>query len=316
MTRTAVLALGGNAIVREGERGTHEEQYRNAVEMAGIVRTLIRAGWHLAIVHGNGPQVGNLAIQQEGMNDIAPPQPLEAIGAMTQGALGSLLCLALTEVCGDEIRGVVSVVTHTLVDEDDPAFGNPTKPIGPFFDRVEVDELERTRGWTMRDDAGRGFRRVVPSPHPVGIVEAAPITRLIDDGYLVVAAGGGGVPVVGDGLGHLRGVAAVIDKDHAAERLATGIGADVLAIVTGVSSVRLDFRTPAERPISDLTVTQARKHLRDGQFPAGSMGPKVEAAARFASTPDRLAVITSPELVVATLDPDVPAEERGTRVRA
>lgn len=314
MPRTAVLALGGNALVHDGQVGTYEEQYRNALDMAFVARSLIRAGWRIVIVHGNGPQVGNLAIQQEGGADLAPPQPLEAIGAMTQGALGHMICLALAEACGNEIQGAVAVITHTLVDEHDPAFDAPSKPIGPFFGVDQIKALGRARGWTMREDAGRGFRRIVPSPRPIGIVESEPIRTLIDAGFLVVAAGGGGVPVVRDADGHLRGVAAVIDKDHAAERIARSIDADALVLVTGVRNVTVGFRTAHERTIFDLTVDEARRHLASGEFPNGSMGPKIEAAANFAADPGRLSIITTAEFVTTTLDADAAPIDRGTRI--
>ena len=305
MNNTAVLALGGNALTREKEVGTIEEQYDNALAMAKSVRSLIRKQWGVVIVHGNGPQVGNLAIQHAESSALVPAQPLFALGAMTQGALGSLIVLALHEACVDEISGAVSVVTHVAVDPDDSAFSHPTKPIGPFYTAEEAEELRRTRNWQIIEDSGRGYRRVVPSPSPMAPVEADAIRTLIDAGYVVVAAGGGGIPVVKEGSTY-RGVDAVIDKDFAAERLAEASNARALVMVTGVSNVKLDFAKPTERTVYNLTPDEVTQHQADGQFPAGSMGPKMEAAAHFVdgSTSDhpRVAAITTPELVYATLD--------------
>jgi carbamate kinase len=320
VAHTAVLALGGNALTREDQKGTIEEQYGNAVTMAKSVRSLIRKGWGIVIVHGNGPQVGNLAIQNAEASNLVPAQPLFALGAMTQGWLGSLICLALHEVCGSEIQGAVSVITHVEVDADDPAFLHPTKPIGPFFTAGEAVELSASRGWTMVEDAGRGHRRVVPSPSPLAPVEAGAIAMLIDGGYVVVAAGGGGIPVAHDGV-RLQGVEAVIDKDFAAERLAHASDAEVLVMVTGVPNVKIDFGTPDERVVYNLTVDEAAKHLVDGQFPPGSMGPKIQAAIQFIDDggPDttRYVAITTPELVYATLDNAHGAIEghRGTKIK-
>lgn len=306
MAGIAVLALGGNALTRQDQRGTLEEQYANAVAMALSVRSLIRKGWHIVIVHGNGPQVGNLAIQHEESADLVPALPLFTLGAMTQGALGSLICLALHEVCRQEISGAVSIVTHVEVDPDDPALADPTKPIGPFFGPAEAARLEDRRGWTMTEDSGRGYRRVVPSPRPMAPIEADAISALVDTGYVVVAGGGGGIPVVSSGDGAYRGVDAVIDKDFAAERIADAVGAQALVMVTGVPTVRIDFGTPDERAVAEMTAAEARLHLADGQFPPGSMGPKVRAAVEFVeapgAAPGRLAAITTPELVYATLD--------------
>lgn len=306
MAGIAVLALGGNALTRQDQRGTLEEQYANALAMAHSVRSLIRKGWHIVIVHGNGPQVGNLAIQHEESADLVPALPLFTLGAMTQGALGSLICLALHEVCRQEISGAVSIVTHVEVDPADPALADPTKPIGPFFDPAEAASLEDRRGWTMTEDSGRGFRRVVPSPRPMAPIEADAISDLVDTGYVVVAGGGGGIPVVRSGDGAYRGVDAVIDKDFAAERIADAVEAQALVMVTGVPTVRIDFGTPDERAVAEMTAAEARRHLADGQFPPGSMGPKVRAAVEFVESPGaaagRLAAITTPELVYATLD--------------
>ena len=320
MSDIAVIALGGNALTREDQRGTLEEQYSNALAMAKSVRSLLRKGWQIIIVHGNGPQVGNLAIQHEEGARLVPAQPLYSLGAMTQGALGSLICLALHEVCGREISGAVSVVTHIVVDRNDPAFARPTKPIGPFFTEGEAEQFTASRGWTMVADAGRGFRRVVPSPTPQAILEANAVAALTQSGHIVVAAGGGGIPVIEEN-GAYRGVDAVIDKDFAAERIAVAANANALVMVTGVPSVKLDFGTPRERSVEELTVTEARRHLADGQFPPGSMGPKMSAAIKFVEGSasverPRFAAITTPELVYATLDEPhgVVEGHRGTRI--
>ncbi|MCY3648571.1 MAG: carbamate kinase [Acidimicrobiaceae bacterium] len=302
MAETAILALGGNALIREDQRGTLEEQYANALAMALSVRSLIRKGWNVVIVHGNGPQVGNLAIQHEGSTDLVPALPLFTLGAMTQGQLGSLICLALNEVCKREITGAVSVITHVEVDPGDPALSHPTKPIGPFFDQTEADALTSVRGWTMVEDSGRGYRRVVPSPRPMAPIEAPAISTLVDLGYIVVAGGGGGIPVSRSADGAYRGVDAVIDKDFAAERIADSVGAQALVMVTGVDAVRLNFGTSQERTVTEMTASVARRHLADGQFPPGSMGPKVEAAIEFVEATGRISAITTPELVYATLD--------------
>lgn len=320
MSNTAVLALGGNALIREDESGTIDEQYENALAMAKSVRSLIRKGWRIIIVHGNGPQVGNLAIQQAESIDLVPAQPLFALGAMTQGAVGSLICLALHEVCGEEITGAVSVITHMEVDPSDPAFDHPTKPIGPFFSEEAAQALTANRGWRMIEDSGRGFRRVVPSPAPLAPLEADAIASLIESGFVVVAAGGGGIPVARAGES-LHGVDAVIDKDFAAERIADSSGAEVLVMVTGVSNVKINFGTPAEETIFNLTPLEAIKHLEDGQFPPGSMGPKISAAVHFVegstAGAERFAAITSPELVYATVDNAYGAIQghRGTKIK-
>lgn len=306
MGKIAVVALGGNALTREGQRGTQDEQYANALAMARSVRSLVRKGWGIVIVHGNGPQVGNLAIQHEEGAKLVPAQPLFALGAMTQGALGSLITLALHEICRDEIAGVATVVTHVLVDAADGAFANPTKPIGPFFSEEQARELSASRGWSMVPDSGRGWRRVVPSPQPRATLESQAISTLISSGCIVVACGGGGIPVIRN-EGVYRGVDAVVDKDFAAERIADAADADALVLVTGVPTVKLDFGKPTERAVEQFTLEEARQHLADGQFPAGSMGPKMAAAIRFAEGQSRhgdrrTAVITTPELVYATLD--------------
>jgi carbamate kinase len=306
MTKTAVVALGGNALTRPDQAGTAEEMLSSAAEMAASVNEVIEAGWRVVMVHGNGPQVGNLALQQES-TALVPAQPLAVLGAMTQGQLGSLLTLAI-----DRLRGpgsAVSVVTHVTVDGADPAFGTPSKPIGPFFSRDQAERLAAERGWTVQPDSGRGYRRVVASPQPTGIVEISAIRALVDAGLLVIAAGGGGIPVAAGsdgpagGYEHARDLFpdAVIDKDRAARLLATLLGAQALLLVTAVDQVMLDYGTPRQTGLATITADEAARHLAEGQFPPGSMGPKIEAALEFLASGGDLAVITTPALLAGTL---------------
>ena len=315
MAKTAVVALGGNALVRAGQAGTYQEQEANATVMARSVCSLLRTGWRVVLVHGNGPQVGNLAIQQEEGASMVPAMPLFALGSMTQGQLGSIICLALHRIGDPWLAGAVSVVTHVAVAADDPAFQNPTKPIGPFLTAEEAEAFSASRGWTVKEDAGRGYRRVVASPEPVGIVETTAIRTLLEAGQVVVAAGGGGVPIIRTETGY-SGIDAVIDKDYAAQQLATSLAADALVLVTGVESVLLDYGTPNQRPIEEMALSDAERYLAEGQFPEGSMGPKVRAAARFLRYGGEVAVITSPELVYASLEGTVSQLEGmvGTRI--
>ncbi|MDQ3945754.1 MAG: carbamate kinase [Actinomycetota bacterium] len=315
MGRIVVLALGGNALCQVGQAGTYEEHEANAALMARSVCSLIWTGWEVVVVHGNGPQVGNLAIQQEEGSDLVPAQPLFVLGGMTQGQLGSLLTLALRKVAGPRGPDVVSVVTHALVDPNDSAFSDPTKPIGPFLSAEEAKAHAAARGWTVREDAGRGWRRVVPSPEPLGLLEAPAIRALLNEGFMVVAGGGGGIPLVPTRDGY-RGVEAVIDKDYAASALATSLGASALVLVTSVESVLLDYGTPRQRPAEEMTLEDAERHLAEGQFPEGSMGPKVRSATRFLRAGGEIAVITTPALVYASLEGTVSELEgkQGTRI--
>ena len=319
MAKTAVVALGGNALTREGQAGTYEEIEANATSMAKSVFALLRTGWRVVLVHGNGPQVGNLAIQGEEGARLVPAQPLFALGAMTEGQLGSVICLALGKVANvghsSSMRGAVAVVTHVSVSPDDPAFGDPTKPIGPFFTKEQAEEFSATRGWVVKEDAGRGWRRVVPSPQPVTILETPAIRALLDQNLVVVAAGGGGVPVVRGKTGY-QGVDAVIDKDYAAAQLATALAAEALVLVTGVESVLLHYGTPEQVPIHEMTVVEAEEYLEKGEFPEGSMGPKIRAATQFLRRGGEIAVVTTPALVYASLEGTVSGleGESGTRI--
>lgn len=309
MPRTAVIALGGNAFTRTGQRGTYDDQWQNAQAMARTIADVRAAGWRVVVVHGNGPQVGQLAIQNEEGRALVPSQPLFSLGAMTQGELGSMICLAVRAV--DPDADVCALVTHVVVARDDPAFDHPTKPIGPFFTAERAAALAQERGWVVTEDAGRGFRRVVPSPQPLSIVESAAVRSLVDHGTVVVAGGGGGVPVLAEN-GHLVGVDAVIDKDYVSARLAHELSADALVLVTGVPQVMLDFGGPTERPLLELSADDAGGLLAAGEFPEGSMAPKIRAARRFVDGGGRLAIVTTPELVTASLQ----GPGAGTRMTA
>ena len=297
MTKTAVVALGGNALTRAGQSGTCDEMLANAAAMASAVHAVIEAGWRVVIVHGNGPQVGNLALQQEA-TAVVPAQPLPLLSAMTQGLLGSLLARAINLLRGP--GSAVALITHVTVDPADPAFGSPSKPIGPFFEPAEARQLAETRGWVVQPDSGRGYRRVVASPEPAGVIEIDALRALVDAGYLVIAGGGGGIPV--QATGPHGGLAdAVIDKDRAAGLIARLLGAQALALVTAVDRVMLDYGQPAQSELGTITAADAARYHAEGQFPPGSMGPKIEAALRFLAEGGDLAVITSPDLLAVTL---------------
>ncbi len=311
MGETVVLAVGGNALAPAG-LGDFAGQEERAQRVAEAAVALIDSGRRLLMVHGNGPQVGALAMAQEAVAREVPVQPLFVLGAMTQGQLGYLLAQAIGDAlaAAGRPRGVAAIMTQVVVREDDPAFARPTKPIGPFFSEGRARRLAAARGWEVAEDAGRGWRRVVASPEPVEVIESPEIRRLLDAGEVVVACGGGGVPVarVGD---ELVGVDAVIDKDLAAALIGRLVGATSLLLLTGVERVALEFGTPRERPIAAMTVAEARGHLADGQFPPGSMGPKVDAAAQFIEAGGREAVITSLERAADAL-----AGRTGTRIAA
>lgn len=309
--RIAVVAFGGNAIIRAGQRGTAAEQMGNLAEIARQVAGMIKADWSVVLAHGNGPQVGNLKLQQEAIESEVPAMPLDVCGAMTQGQIGYLLELALSSEFAHQgiDRPVVAVVTRCLIDPCDQAFSCPDKPIGPFYSEAAAKRLCMEKGWTLIPDAGRGFRRVVPSPAPQEIIEYGAIRVLVRSGAVVVACGGGGVPVVAiEGEGH-RGIEAVIDKDFAASLLAGQLGAHTLVLITQVPRVCLDFGTPHQRELSDVTLAEIKCFAAKGHFPAGSMGPKIRAAVEFLRRGGETVVITSPPFALEAL-----RGEAGTRV--
>ena len=300
-----VIALGGNALQDVNLPPTAEAQLHVIRETAKHLVDVIDRGYAITLTHGNGPQIGRIVMQNEAAEEITPSLPFDVCGAMSQGMIGYLLQLAV----GDELwlrklePRVITIVTQVVVDLNDPAFQHPTKPIGAFHTQAEAEKLQREHGYTMMEDAGRGWRRVVPSPRPVKIIEIDIIKDLLGLGLIVITVGGGGIPVIEEADGTLSGVAAVIDKDRAAELLAEQIAADTLLILTSVPAVALDFGTPRQRWVSRLTAQEARAYADEGQFAPGSMRPKIEAAIRFVeSRPRRKTVIAQLSDAVAALE--------------
>lgn len=291
----AVVALGGNAILQKGQKGTADEQFDNIRVTSWHIAQMIAAGWRVVVAHGNGPQVGNILLQNEEARHIVPPMPLDVCGAQSQGLIGYMLVQALrNELRAKGInRRPVALVTQVVVDPEDPAFRKPTKPVGPFYTEAQARRLAQTKGYQVVDTGPKGWRRVVPSPDPSGIVEIEAVHALVDAGMVVVTCGGGGIPVARGAGGQLYGVEAVIDKDLATERLATELGADVMIILTDVEQVILGYGKPEARAVARLTVGEARRLLAGGEFPAGSMGPKVEACVRFVERGGRRSVIAN-----------------------
>lgn len=277
-----LVALGGNALLHRGEPADAGAQQRN-VEIAAESLAEIAAEHELIVTHGNGPQVGLLALQSESYGDV-PPYPLDVLGAESEGMVGHMLGLALRNELPD--RDVVTVLTEVVVNPDDPAFQKPSKPIGPVYTPAQAEELARERGWTVGRD-GNSFRRLVPSPEPNAVAQLPSLRVLIESGALLICAGGGGIPVTLDGAGKMRGVEAVIDKDLTAALLARRLDADLLLMLTDVDAIQLDWRTDRSRPLREATPSQ----LRALEFPAGSMGPKVEAACRFVEATGRRAAV-------------------------
>ena len=291
--RTVVVAFGGNALLREGEHGSDAEQARNADAAARSVAELVRRKMRVLVVHGNGPQVGNLLLQMEEAALKVPASALDMAGAMSQGSIGYLLERAIRNQLTRRSLDVevVTLVTQVLVEGDRESL-EPTKPVGPFFSRYRAQMLKRRAGWVMVEDAGRGWRKVVASPHPVEVLNDAVIRQLVAAGHVVIAGGGGGIPVRHARAGRLVGVEGVIDKDHTASLLARSIGASLLVALTHVPQVQLDFGTADARPIAQASAAEMRRYLEAGQFPAGSMGPKVEGILEFLDSGGTEAIVT------------------------
>jgi carbamate kinase len=303
MSKLVLVAVGGNALIRGGQKGTAQEQFENAVETAAAVVRLIRAGHRVVLTHGNGPQVGAQLVRSEMAAAHAYRLPLDCCVASTQGEVGYVLQYAMWQMMQAEGLNtpVVSLITQVLVASRDPAFRKPTKPIGPSYTKEAAERYRDLLDWVIVEDPVHGFRRVVPSPEPLAIVELDAIKACVDRGLVVIAAGGGGVPVFND---HdiTKGVEAVIDKDHTSAILARQLDADVFAIATDVDRVYLDFGKASQRPVDHLTVGQCRRHLQEGQFPPGSMGPKITAAIRYLELGGNTALITDHDHLLEALE--------------
>ncbi len=294
MAKTALIAVGGNSLIRAGEKGTVAEQLGNAQRTAAAIIGLIRDGYHLVLTHGNGPQVGAALLRSERGSDQVPPHSLDVCDACTQGEIGYLLQQSLHNELARAAMNVpvVTVVTQVVVSPDDPAMRHPSKPIGPFYSREDAEQRRHIFGWQIVEDAARGYRRVVPSPEPIDIVELEVIRDLINQGVLVIAAGGGGIPVV-RANGGLAGIDAVIDKDRASALLASRLDVDLFAISTDTDLVYLDYKKPTQRPIAQATAAEMQEYYRAGHFPPGNMGPKIESALRFLANGGKEVIITS-----------------------
>lgn len=294
MMKTAVVAIGGNAIIKEGQKGTITEQFENVMSSVDAIIDLIEEGYEVVLTHGNGPHVGNSLIKGDASKNQVPDYPMDAYGAETQGLLGYIIKQSFTNRLKERglNKNVAAIVTQVLVDENDPGFNHPTKPVGPFFTKEEADTLEREKAYVMVEDSGRGYRRVVASPKPIEIMEKDMIKLLSRENYIVIAAGGGGIPVIQKN-NQLIGVEAVIDKDYASALLAKEIEADLLVILTGVAQVAINFGKDNQESLSQMTYKEAEKHMSDGQFPKGSMGPKIDAAMEYVKSGRGEALITS-----------------------
>jgi len=307
-----IVSIGGNALIRRGEAGTVEEQFENANRACEYIARLSGAGKNIIITHGNGPVVGNIVIRNEAARNSIPPMPLYICDADSEGGIGFMIQQTLYNGLHriHKIKDVVTIVTQVVVDPLDPAFKNPSKPIGPFYTYEEARALE-ARGWTMREDSHRGYRRVVPSPRPKKVVEAAVIRTLAECGVIVIAAGGGGVPVAENEDGTLKGIDAVIDKDLATSLLARETKAERFINLTQIEMVYLNFGKPDQLGIREMSLKDARRHMDAGEFAPGSMGPKIEAAIEFLENGGKEVLITSPEMIGSAIK-----GEGGTRVYA
>ncbi|MEE8377397.1 MAG: carbamate kinase [Candidatus Aminicenantaceae bacterium] len=293
--KIALIAFGGNALLPKPKQGLQGEQIKLAEKAARLMIHVVQRGYDLIIVHGNGPQVGNLLIQMEESINKVPPFSLDICNAMTEGSIGFMLEKAvINELRKKSVdKEVATLITQVIVDKEDPAFMAPSKPVGPFYSKYRAKMLMREKKWIMKEDAGRGFRKVVPSPRPIDIVPKHVMSELVGSGKIVIAGGGGGIPVIINGKGLFQGVEAVIDKDYTSGLIARETRTDLFIILTTVPQVYLNFGTPKEKPILEMTVDEAKEQLAMGQFPRGSMGPKIEAAVDYIERGGKEVLITS-----------------------
>ncbi|UCH82857.1 MAG: carbamate kinase [Candidatus Latescibacterota bacterium] len=311
MKNLDIIALGGNAILPAGKPGTIGEQVAITRTAMMEIEGLVAAKRQVVLTHGNGPIVGNIVMRNEAIKEDIPPMPLDVCGADSQGGIGYMIQQTLANVLHEKGRAkeVVSVVTQVVVDADDPAFENPVKPIGPFYSAEDAKKLAQMAGWNVVEDSNRGYRRVVPSPYPIEIVEINAVKRLIEAGVIVITVGGGGIPVVKRN-GLYEGIEGVIDKDHASSLLGRELGAERLIIVTSVDAVYVDFGKPTARPLPETTVSELRSLFEQGQFPPGSMGSKIQAAIDFVESGGSSAIITDPGNLLEAV-----AGQKGTTIR-
>lgn len=300
-----VIALGGNALQEAGKPATAQAQLEVVEKTSEYIADIVERGYEVIVAHGNGPQVGRIVIQNEVASASTPAMPFDVCGAMSQGMIGYHIQQGLSKVLRHRgiNKNVVTVVTQVVVDKDDPKFKAPSKPIGPFYTEEEAKAIAAEKGYTMKEDAGRGWRRVVASPLPVEIVELDAVKTLNDAGFVVVTVGGGGIPVVRNEAGDLEGVAAVIDKDLASEKLARDMDADALVILTAVEKVSINFKKPDQKDLDRMNAAEAKQYIKEGHFAPGSMLPKIEAALNFVeSKPGRIAIITSLDKAVDAIE--------------
>jgi carbamate kinase len=296
LRKTAVVAIGGNSLITDEDHQTVADQFEAARKTCAHIASMVQGGWKVVITHGNGPQVGFILLRSELARKAVHTVPLDSCGAETQGELGYMIQQCLhNEFLSRGIKNLTAtVVTQVLVRKNDPAFKNPTKPIGPFYSKRKAEKYRKERKWSVVEDAGRGWRRVVPSPIPVRIIEQDAIKTLVDRGVVVIAAGGGGIPVIEE-RGKLKGMEAVIDKDYASAILAIGVDADLFLISTSVEKVALNFGKPNQTLLDKISLAEAKKYYRQGHFPPGSMGPKIRAIINYLEHGGRKAIITNPQ---------------------
>ncbi|HPO27619.1 MAG TPA: carbamate kinase [Petrotogaceae bacterium] len=309
--KLAVVAIGGNAVNRPGESPTAENMIKAVRTTASYLADMIQMGYSLIVTHGNGPQVGNILIQQDLAKDTIPPFPMDLCGSMTQGYLGYMIAQELHNIFIERKikKEVCTVVSQVVVDENDDGFKNPSKPVGPFYSAEYANKMHTEKGWTVKEDSGRGWRKVVPSPIPEDVIEKDAIKNLIEKDYIVVAAGGGGIPVVRQSNGMLKGVEAVIDKDRASALLAGIMNADELIILTAVEKVCLNYNKPDQKELDTLTLAQAQEYISQGHFAKGSMLPKIQACVDFVRNTGKPALITDMEKLKDAL-----AGKTGTKI--
>lgn len=313
MPKKALIAVGGNSLIRAGERGTIDEQLANATATAKSIALMIKKGWQVIVTHGNGPQAGAALLRSERAAGEVYIHPLDMCVATTQSEIGYIMHRAMEKVFRENgIENIITTIpTMVAVDKDDPAFKNPTKPIGPFYKKDVAEEKKRSLGWDIVEDASRGYRRVVPSPEPKEVLQLDTIKKVIDLGMIVVACGGGGIPVMDKGNGNIEGLEAVIDKDKSSALLAHSLGVDLFIISTDAPEAYTNFKKPEQKGIRNATADEMIKYMEEGHFAPGSMKPKVESVIRFIQNGGEHAIITNYEYLEDALD-----GKAGTHVKA